>query len=1405
MKRYISVFISVLLVLIQIPFPAAASSNMLQEVYSDTFDGEPGTMPNGWIKEGNAPEEISFGLEIDPTNRKNTVLKLHRFAQGTTSRPNYVFDSYYTEDLVFTFRGYSADGKGTFIFMLRDGENESGLNMLELNLAGGNIKAACEIGKWNDYKIAVSNSAGTYSVWVNEKLIVVEDALRATSEKGVRRVIFDINRWSEGTWYVDDLHVYKNFEKELTEAASNLTFEKISNELSTAVTENLQLITEINGCRIEWSSDNKIALSDTGEVYRKSFSQTVNLTARIFKADGVYLDKTFNLTIPRFYGADNETILREYAAAYLFEEAFTTEHPDKITKNLIGLPTEAPDGIQITWQSDKPEIIAPDGKVTRPAPESENQIVILTATLEKDEAILEVQLSYTVLKKPFPQDVLKAAMDAITYDTLTKESPERITDNLILPKSFSDNVDISWSSDKPGVIAEDGTVTCGSDEETVTLKAIFTYDGVTSEKEFVFIVMPSVESMIAKDIERIDTSGWDSLVEDFVLPKTGVLYGTEFTWLSPSENLVIYEDVVKVYRPLYEQGDLTLTLTLNAALLGMTAQKSYLVTILRQPSDEDAVNETWDWLDFSIISKDSNENVFSDLSLPFSTENGTKILWSSDKPWVVTPSGEVNNPLPGQSPVQVILTAEISKNYTKRVKNFTFTVRPFANNEELLEKAALSLSFSTLSDEPIDKITKDLMLPTDWKYNTRIDWSTDSEYLNITDGKAVVTRPEWGSTEVAAVLNAQISFDDSKIEKKFFINILEKNYMEVITEIWKENFDGWSENNSFISATGTWTCPPNTEAEAYATADPENENNKVLVLDKTVVAAWPGYLHYVDNASVSALAILGMRVYIPEDNNTYVLIEGRSSNGAQVRLTFDTSTMELRTKILMGGIESNLFIGNGVYKRGEWFDLRVEVNTETKKYHVFINDVCCTEYGMVKYQNGTVFDSTSGIPYYYYENPSTDINMKGYRISIGNSKVFFDDMYINKVNKYTEEQLEVSKIWEREFLANNNISALTKNLILPKSPSNNVVISYSSSRADIVSSKGVVVCGENSETVIWSVTFDNGDSKYVKQYVLNVVGKTRNITDAEAVAADLADILQYLQNNYLLSDLTKDLNLPQTGKYGSTFTYTSSDTSCLSNQGKITRKTTPQAVTLTITATRNDVCDEQHVNIIIAKNSEYSGSTSLGGRQPKSRVVYGAGTIAKSGIVLEQPPADEPVKSEFVDVPTEFWAYNAISHLVQNKIMSGVGDGYIEPHRFVTREEFVKMIVLAKGYPLENSDECTFFDVESNAWYAPYITVAAKNGIINGYNDNTFGVGDGISRQDLAVMIFRASKLMAPRQKESFDDENAIAEYARDAVYALKNYGIIQGKANNYFAPNELATRAETAKILYEAIMQGLL
>lgn len=214
----------------------------------------------------------------------------------------------------------------------------------------------------------------------------------------------------------------------------------------------------------------------------------------------------------------------------------------------------------------------------------------------------------------------------------------------------------------------------------------------------------------------------------------------------------------------------------------------------------------------------------------------------------------------------------------------------------------------------------------------------------------------------------------------------------------------------------------------------------------------------------------------------------------------------------------------------------------------------------------------------------------------------------------------------------------------------------------------------------------------------------------------------------------------------------------------------------------------------LSSNSSNSGSSGSSGR--------GSGGFVSSGSVNGDTNApQEQVKMPFIDLDTVPWAYEAISTLSDKGIINGREENKFVPDDEVTREEFTKMCVVMMN--LDVTDQSIVFDDEKDGeWYLGYISAARKNNIVSGKGDGSFGIGEAISRQDAAVILYNILKNngLSNDKGIDFDDSDMISDYAIDAINVLSANGVINGVGDNMFSPLGRLTRAEAAKLIFESI-----
>lgn len=198
-------------------------------------------------------------------------------------------------------------------------------------------------------------------------------------------------------------------------------------------------------------------------------------------------------------------------------------------------------------------------------------------------------------------------------------------------------------------------------------------------------------------------------------------------------------------------------------------------------------------------------------------------------------------------------------------------------------------------------------------------------------------------------------------------------------------------------------------------------------------------------------------------------------------------------------------------------------------------------------------------------------------------------------------------------------------------------------------------------------------------------------------------------------------------------------------------------------------------------------------------------STAISGNYGENVKNSEPETTvmAFVDMMDYDWAKDAVESLASKGIVNGKKDYFFFPGDNVSRAEFVKMTVGAFG--ITGAADISFDDVLSDDWSYPYIAAAAENNIIFGIDEKTFGKDMTITRQDMAVILFRAvekklGKELISNVNPEIRDFDKIADYAKAAVKNMSGFGIIKGMEDGSFLPDVYANRAEAAVMIYRAM-----
>ncbi|HWQ76829.1 MAG TPA: DUF4127 family protein, partial [Syntrophomonas sp.] len=213
-------------------------------------------------------------------------------------------------------------------------------------------------------------------------------------------------------------------------------------------------------------------------------------------------------------------------------------------------------------------------------------------------------------------------------------------------------------------------------------------------------------------------------------------------------------------------------------------------------------------------------------------------------------------------------------------------------------------------------------------------------------------------------------------------------------------------------------------------------------------------------------------------------------------------------------------------------------------------------------------------------------------------------------------------------------------------------------------------------------------------------------------------------------------------------------------------------------------------------------------------VKFSAAANQYSGLFVDTLTMDaEQAYGLFTDADKSAWYFDYVIYVYEKGMMRGVSSNTFEPGTPMTRAMLVNTLYRMAGTP-EAASAAILTDVSAESWYKPAVDWALANKIVSGYADGTFGPDDPITREQLAVLLWRYMNYAGLEIKHggysgiaAYEDAYAIAEVMRNGFDWACSNGIITGTTNNgttLLMPNASATRAEVAAVLKRFVDMGI-
>ena len=176
----------------------------------------------------------------------------------------------------------------------------------------------------------------------------------------------------------------------------------------------------------------------------------------------------------------------------------------------------------------------------------------------------------------------------------------------------------------------------------------------------------------------------------------------------------------------------------------------------------------------------------------------------------------------------------------------------------------------------------------------------------------------------------------------------------------------------------------------------------------------------------------------------------------------------------------------------------------------------------------------------------------------------------------------------------------------------------------------------------------------------------------------------------------------------------------------------------------------------------------------------------------------------FADIAESDWFYDDVLHSFFGGLIKGTSNDTFSPDTTISRGQIITILYRLDGEKnLPDSSEVLPFPDVSNSWYSDAVHWATHEGIINGYNNGKFSPNDPVTREQIAVILWRYAKYAGYEMSTgktmnmfSFDDASDISEFAIAPMQWAYGHSIINGTSSTTLSPQGYATRAQFAAII---------
>lgn len=501
--------------------------------------------------------------------------------------------------------------------------------------------------------------------------------------------------------------------------------------------------------------------------------------------------------------------------------------------------------------------------------------------------------------------------------------------------------------------------------------------------------------------------------------------------------------------------------------------------------------------------------------------------------------------------------------------------------------------------------------------------------------------------------------------------------------------------------------------------------------------------------------------------------------------------------------------------------------------------------GMGSYGSDIVWTSSNSdviSDYGMVERPAVDTNVTLTAIilrgEVRETRVFNVTVKAPETVGKSDAQLvsEVHSALQIGYAEGDSQYSVTKLLDLPRGGADGVAISWQSSEPAIVTAYGGVVRQFGDCNVTLTATVSKGGSSMQK--VFNIVVKAAEVTpinpdvsvdlgktDAECVSLDKRAVSIVFAPGDSISSVTANITLPAAGENGSSIFWDSSNTGVISAYGSVTRPSSDTNVTMTAVISKGNASETVSFNVTVkgaASIPSVSDDEIVKSVADALEILYSKGDSAnnvRNVITLPTVGANDTVITWTSSNPNVIGTNGGVTpkRTDTNVTLTATisrGSARVEkrfdlvvpaakvfdPNSLIGTDEDISQFLptqapSATAAPVSQE---RFVDLGTVPWAKKAILALAEVGVINGTSANQYSPDAQISRGDFITLLVRMLDLDG-EIGEGFADVPQDMYYY-EPITVAKTMGVITGIGNNMFDPEGSISRQDMMTMTYRAL-----